>query len=178
LHFAPNTAFGSTYTREIAFTDDDWRRRLNKPIAKTFVAVRLHDRRILSATSLFGPMPTSEPLSNPSAVTTTASDDGRLEGKDTPLYFQLTGVYTRAEARGQGLAQAVAKTAIERAGDEARRQGREYKLAIDVYASNTAAIAFYKKCGFVAGGPRPVDSDTDPSRPELLMYYHHGSSPL
>lgn len=128
-------------------------------------------------------MPTAEPVSNPNAVTTTTTittttaNDVGLEGNKedgaAPLYFQLTGVYTRAEARGQGLARAVANAAIERAMEEARRQGREYQLAVDVYASNTAAIVFYEKCGFVAGGSRPVDADSDPSRPELLMYYYH-----
>ncbi|KAK7923172.1 hypothetical protein PG985_007243 [Apiospora marii] len=50
-------AFGSTYAREAAFPDETWLERLSDPRIKMFVVVRRHDRRILSAVSLIGPMP-------------------------------------------------------------------------------------------------------------------------
>ncbi|KAK6072514.1 GNAT family [Seiridium cupressi] len=162
-------AFGSTYAKEVAFKDEDWGRRLRNPVAKTFVVVRLCDRRILAATTLFGPMPNAELLSNPNLASATAGAHGETDV--TPLLYQLTGVYTRAEARGQGLGQAVVKVATECTYEEARGRGRDCKLMVDVYATNTVAIAFYETCGFAIHGPRPVDSDSDDSRPELLMQY-------
>ncbi|KAI0125763.1 acyl-CoA N-acyltransferase [Xylariales sp. AK1849] len=166
-------AFGSTHARELAFTDQDWHNRLSNPIAKTFVVVRLHDRRILSAASLFGPMPQSGLLSNPNQITARATDVQSNNNDETTLHFQLTGVYTRAEARGQGLAQAVVKVALERALGETQRHGKECTIGVVVYVTNTAAISFYEKCGFAGSGPRLGDSDSDSSRPELLLHYRH-----
>ncbi|KAH6660560.1 hypothetical protein BKA67DRAFT_548434 [Truncatella angustata] len=163
-------AFGSTYAREVAFTDEDWRKRLSNPIGKTFVVVQLPDRRILAATSLWGPMPNSEPLSNPN-VATAVTNPQTLENTETPLTYHLTGVYTRAEARGRGFGQAVVKIAVDSAHNEARRLGRECRLGVEVYATNTVAISFYEKCGFVTTGPRPADEDTEAARQELLMHY-------
>jgi GNAT superfamily N-acetyltransferase len=172
-----DAAFGSTFAREAAYTDHDWHRRLHNPIIKTFVAVRLHDRRVLSATSLIGPMPHPEPVANPSEVTAPVGAAQRGTA-DVNLHFQLTGVYTRAEARGQGLALAAATAAVEHAHGEALRAGRECRLGVDVYATNTAAISFYERCGFVVEGPRAADADAEPSRPELLMFYNSHSYPV
>lgn len=54
LKTAPNS-FGSTYEREVAFTDDVWYNRLANPIATTFIAVR-SDRVICKLTAM-GPLP-------------------------------------------------------------------------------------------------------------------------
>lgn len=161
-------AFGSTYTNEVARVDGDWRRRLYNPIAKTFVAVRPRDRRIFASTSLFGPMPNSEVVSNPNIVSPTTSSSREASA---PLLFKLTGVYTCAEARGQGLGQAIVKVAVARAFSEARQRNEECRVEVDVYARNTAAISFYEKCGFRINGPRPDDTDPEDALSELIMYY-------
>lgn len=48
-------SFGSSYEREIAFTDDVWLSRLTNPNAATFVAIQAG--RILSALTILGPLP-------------------------------------------------------------------------------------------------------------------------
>lgn len=157
------------------FADEDWYRRLHKPIAKTFVAVRISDRRILAATTVFGPMPGAEIVSNPAAADDeeqrNATNDDNDDGDRPPLLYQFTGVYTRAEVRRQGLGRALSRAAAEYAHADARRRGARCRLGLDVYTANTAAIAFYQSCGFVVGGARAVDADTDHARPEVVMYY-------
>ena len=54
LKTAPG-AFGSTYEREIAFTNDDWYNRLANPIATTFIAVQ-SNQTVCSLTTM-GPLP-------------------------------------------------------------------------------------------------------------------------
>ncbi|KAI4602661.1 hypothetical protein KJ359_007879 [Pestalotiopsis sp. 9143b] len=171
-------AFGSTYEREAASGDEYWHRRLYNPLARTFVAVRLRDRRVLSATTVYGPMPHNEVVPNPgiaadAAISTTATANDTQGDPDdhVPLVYQLTGVYTRAEFRGRGLGKALSRAAAEYAHADALRRGARCRLGLDVYAANTAAVAFYQKCGFAVGGPRPVDEDSDEARPELVMYY-------
>jgi GNAT superfamily N-acetyltransferase len=168
------TAFGSTYVREAAFQDEDWRRRLYNPIAKTFVAVRTRDRRVLAATTVYGPMPGEEIVSNPnlSTGTTTPAEADTVGGDGAPLIDQLTGVYTRAEARGRGIGKAVVEVAVAYAlAEMRRRQTSACKLGVDVYAANKPAISFYEKCGFAVSGPRPIDADSETARPELIMHY-------
>lgn len=174
-----NIAFGSTYEREVAAGDEYWHRRLNNPLAKTFVAVRLRDRRFLSATTVYGPMPHNDVVPNPgmaaeTAISATATTNSAQGDPDdhVSLVYQLTGVYTRAEDRGHGLGKALSRAAAEYAHADAQRRGARCRLGLDVYAANTAAVSFYQKCGFAVSGPRPVDEDSDDSRPELVMYYH------
>ncbi|KAK8042035.1 hypothetical protein PG993_006558 [Apiospora rasikravindrae] len=198
-------AFGSTYAREAAFPDENWLQRLSNPRIKTFVAVRRHDRHILSAVSLIGPMPhAGQTVSNPtqallsqtapsghgSSTTSTGrkeSGEGREKeeieegehrhGDDdngvTPfLLYQNTGVYTRPEARGKGLGLKLMATAVECARQEARRGKQPCQLGVEVYKTNQAAIAFYRKCGFEVRGTKvPEKSKDDENRPEFCMYY-------
>ena len=172
------TAFGSTYTREINFTEEDWLSRINNPQVKTFVAVHSNDRiRVLSATSLNGPLPNPDPASNPFQACTEmtgASDQHRIHVEASPLSFQISGVYTAPEARGKGIAKAVVKTTVEEAIKYAKRQMRQLDLNVVVYASNHAAIAFYKTCGFVADpkGPRKsFNAHKNCYEVELCMHY-------
>ncbi|KAK8090086.1 hypothetical protein PG997_005047 [Apiospora hydei] len=90
-------AFGSTYAREAAFPDETWLQRLSNPRIKTFVAVRRHDRRILSAVSLVGPMPhAGQTVSNPTQAllsqtapsghgSSSTTSDGRKESGEAKL---------------------------------------------------------------------------------------------
>ncbi|OTA52832.1 hypothetical protein K449DRAFT_390680 [Hypoxylon sp. EC38] len=170
-------AFGSTYTREIDFIEEDWLSRINNNLVKTFVAVPSNDRRVLSTTSLIGPLPNRDPESNPfQACTemTSASDQHHNHVEASPLSFQLSGVYTTPEARGKGMAKAVVNTAVEEAVMYARQQNRKLNLSVVVYASNHAAIAFYQSCSFVtdAEGPRTFfNSHKNCYEVELCMHY-------
>ncbi|KAK8048559.1 hypothetical protein PG994_010289 [Apiospora phragmitis] len=141
-------------------------------------------RRILSAVSLVGPMPhAGQTVSNPTQALlsqTAPSDDGttttsngrkesgeeKQEGgegeddrhdddnNDASLLYQSMGVYTRPEARGKGLGLTLMATAVECARQEARRNKQPCQLGVEVYKTNLAAIAFYRRCGFEARGPR------------------------
>ncbi|XDG10455.1 hypothetical protein ABKA04_010070 [Annulohypoxylon sp. FPYF3050] len=173
-------AFGSTYDREINFTNDDWLSRIKNPLVKTFVAVQPHEGRVLSATSLIGPLPNPDPLSNPLQVSTEMRDGGDQHhnhgnAQVSPLSFQISGVYTMPEARGQGFARELIKTASEQAINSAKGQDKRLSLSVVVYASNSAAISFYKSCGFVVdeGGPRSsFNPHKNSSSEELVMHYH------
>ncbi|KAI1373623.1 hypothetical protein F4677DRAFT_212783 [Hypoxylon crocopeplum] len=174
-------AFGSTYDREICFTDDDWLSRIKSPLAKTFVAVFPPDEKVLSATSLIGPLPNADPASNPFQVGSEMGDGGdqhRDHEEASPVSFQISGVYTAPEARGQGVAKAVVKAAAEQAAKYAKQRGKQLALSVVVYASNTAAIAFYETCSFVVStkGPRESFNPHKNSRAdELCMHYHQVS---
>ncbi|KAH8675860.1 hypothetical protein BX600DRAFT_508061 [Xylariales sp. PMI_506] len=198
-----NIAFGSTYAREVEFTEEDWRKRLSSPLAKTFVVVRLADSRILSAVTITGLMdlvldPTSGQgqglRSSPSSAAGASSSYYYYSSSLTlpslspsplpspsPLRFRVNGVYTRAEARGRRLGVAVMNAALQSAEDEAQRQGRGCNVDVDVFATNLVARAFYEKCGFVLGGPRPkvlaaATTTVEESLPEILSYRYESTA--
>ena len=54
LQTAPEM-FGSTYEREVAFTDDMWLDRLKNPLATTFLAVQAD--RVIGTITTVGPLP-------------------------------------------------------------------------------------------------------------------------
>ncbi|KAI1807670.1 hypothetical protein F4811DRAFT_549743 [Daldinia bambusicola] len=172
-------AFGSTYDREIRFTDHDWLSRIHNPLVKTFVAVRLHDKKVLSATSLIGPMSTPGTASNPFQASSEMGDVGdhhRNHGRGEASFasFQVTGVYTLPEARRQGLAKTLAKTAIGEAVAYAEQHGKRLELSLIVYTSNSGAISFYESCGFVVSPEGPRESfnpDKNASADEICMHY-------
>ncbi|KAI1137033.1 hypothetical protein F5Y05DRAFT_389948 [Hypoxylon sp. FL0543] len=170
-------AFGSTYAREINFAEEDWLSCINNLLVKTFVAVHSNDRRVLSATSLIGPLPNPGPASNPFQACTEmtgASDQHHNHVEASPLPFQISGVYTAPGARGKGIAKALAKAVVEEATNYAKDQDRMLDLSVIVYASNHVAITFYESCGFVAdpGGPRTsFNPHKGRSEVELCMQY-------
>ncbi|KAI1770905.1 hypothetical protein F4818DRAFT_225197 [Hypoxylon cercidicola] len=131
-------AFGSTYEREINFTDTVWLGRIKNPLAKAFVAVCPGDKRVLSATSLIGPLSNADPVSNPSQASAEMRDGGDqpyVHGEASPASFPIAGVYTIPEARGRGAAKALVKAATEQAIDEPDQQGKQLVLSVVVYSS-------------------------------------------
>ena len=60
------------------------------------------------------------------------------------------GMLVDAAWRGRGVGSALVQAAI----DWARGEGL-HKLCLEVFPTNTAAIALYRKCGFVEEGLRP-----------------------
>ncbi|KAF3059405.1 putative acetyltransferase protein [Daldinia childiae] len=170
--------FGSTYNREINFSNVDWLSRINNPLVKTFVAVRLHDRKVLSATSLIGPMPNPDPASNPFQVSSEMRDGSdhhcQNHGEASSVYFQISGVYTLPEARRQGLAKILAETAIEEALAYSKQHGKRLELSLVVYTSNGDAISFYESCGFVTsaeGARKSFNPHKNASADEICMHY-------
>ncbi|KAI0489519.1 hypothetical protein F4859DRAFT_154255 [Xylaria cf. heliscus] len=174
-------AFGSTFAREVALDDAAWLGRIRNPLVTTFVAVEPDKDRVVASTSLIGPLPNANPASNPHQVSeavaqsNAAANDSKHPADGESLCFQVSGVYTIPEARGQGLAKSLIKAATEEACNQARgQQGRPLVLSVVVYAANKAAISVYERCGFARGAEEPklvFNALKKASQRELNMYY-------
>lgn len=177
------------------FDDETWLGRFKNPLATTFVAVQSDDNRVVASTSLIGPLPNASPASNPYQIVSeavpqsTASNADNHDDDDNnnkhesnasrePLYFQMSAVYTSPEARNQGLAKSLIKAATHDAQRRARGQGRPLILSVVVYATNSAAISVYERCGFAkgTGGPKLVFNPHKISSDEELDMYFQGMS--
>jgi GNAT superfamily N-acetyltransferase len=122
-------AFGSTLTREAAFTDDAWQERARRGASGaegvTFVA-ELEGQWVGIATGL--------------PIDPDAPDDPR------PV---LVGMFVGHEARGRGVGAALVDAVV----GWARERGAE-GLCLWVTATNASAIALYARCGFRTSGAR------------------------
>jgi GNAT superfamily N-acetyltransferase len=144
LSRAPD-AFASSYAREAAFTEQDWRGRLS-------------DRTV----TLFGYTATAA-LADPADPAAVAAPAGLagvvIEGGDA----DLVSMYVRPAARGTGVAAAL----IDVAAGWARDRGHA-ALFLWVTESNLAAVRLYQRVGFSPTGERqPLPSN--PSLTELRM---------
>jgi ribosomal protein S18 acetylase RimI-like enzyme len=74
---------------------------------------------------------------------------GMLHVQVSPHGFGEIGMLVDRDWRGRGVGSALIQAAI----GLAREQGL-HKLSLEVFAHNTAAIALYRKCGFVEEGRR------------------------
>ncbi|KAI0025347.1 hypothetical protein F4780DRAFT_323804 [Xylariomycetidae sp. FL0641] len=186
-------AFGSTYLREAAFSDEVWLSRARNPLTRTLVAVSRS--RILGATTLVGPLPaTATTVSDPQqavvvrpqppTTTTTTADETSTGSSSSSSRFQLAGVYVRGDARGRGLGAALVRRAVAEAEAEAQRQTQtqakkettRLHLSVVVYARNEAAIRMYERGGFVRDATRravfnPLKNE---SADELCLVYNAG----
>ncbi|REF37074.1 GNAT family N-acetyltransferase [Thermasporomyces composti] len=123
-------AFGSTYARESAFTEADWRRRLSAGGA-TFLAYRDDD------------------------PATAVGISGGFFEESTPDTAELVSMWVRPEARGSGVADALVRAVLDWA--VARGAARVH---LWVTATNERARRFYERLGFVPTDERqPLPSD-------------------
>ncbi|KUJ20547.1 uncharacterized protein LY89DRAFT_640184 [Mollisia scopiformis] len=162
LKTAPE-AFGSTYAREIAFTDEDWYNRLANPVATTCIAVQ--SNQIVCSLVGIGPLPCTPEESSPTKNPWELSKD---PGATAQLHFRINGMFTLPEARGQGIAKALIERFFEHGKEEANKVGKNFVCSIVVDADNTPAKNLYEKCGFVS-----LIQETYPesSRVAILMKY-------
>ncbi|KAE8453763.1 hypothetical protein EG329_009274 [Mollisiaceae sp. DMI_Dod_QoI] len=169
LKTAPG-AFGSTYEREIAFTDDIWYDRLANPIANTFFAMQ-SDRVVCMLTAM-GPLACTPEEFTPS------TDPWTFLNKDPAAtvqsHFRVNGMFTLPEARGQGVAKALMERFFKYGAVEAAKVGKEFVSSIVVDADNPPARNLYEKCGFVALSEEPFGPGG--SRIAVLMKYDPNSS--
>lgn len=123
------TAFGSTLEREQAFTEDDWRARL--------------DGALLTVGASAGP-----------AVLVLAKGQPVAMGggyRDLPGWLHVVAMWTDPAWRGHGAARLVIGTL------EGWAAPRGLRLHLDVTVGNDAARRLYEQCGFTATGEtRPL----------------------
>jgi GNAT superfamily N-acetyltransferase len=157
LSEAPSV-FGSSYAREVAFTERDWRGRLTGRSA-TFFGYPGPAPAASSAVpaSLDGPpLPDeSAPRGDPAGLAgVVIIEDGSAD---------LVSMYVRSSARGQGIGEALIGAAIAWAGSHGHRA-----LFLWVTESNAPARLLYERHGFTPTGERqPLPSD--PTIPEIRM---------
>ncbi|PMD48491.1 acyl-CoA N-acyltransferase [Hyaloscypha variabilis F] len=137
-------SFGSTYAREIAFTEDTWYKRLANPQVTTFLAFQ--EGQVVCTVSIAGPLPCTPEESSPSKDPWTILS-GNPEAT-TQSHWRIIGMFTRPAARGQGIAKAIIAKALQHAMGEAANAGKNFVATIAVEHDNPAAVGLYKKCGF------------------------------
>ncbi|MGN6578020.1 MAG: GNAT family N-acetyltransferase [Nocardioides sp.] len=125
-------AFGSTYAREAAFTDDDWRDRARGA----------------------APGPGLEVQARGPAVLAWAGDRPVGMGggfSDLPGWLHIVAMWTDPAWRGRGVGEAVVGFLVEWAA------GRGLRVHLDVETGNAGARRLYERCGFVGTGEtRPL----------------------
>jgi ribosomal protein S18 acetylase RimI-like enzyme len=138
-------AFGSTYAREAAFTEERWRGRISERSVTFFAHAD-------SANP--GPPRTVPADPGPAGLAGVYVEDGAAE---------LVSMWVRPSARGLGVGEAL----VEAAAAWAKARGFGV-LSLWVTASNAPAVRLYERCGFSrTGESQPLPSD--PAQPEIRM---------
>jgi hypothetical protein len=134
--------FGSTYSREVEFTDDIWLGRLTNPVATTFVAVQ--SDRFASTLTVMGPLTYS-----PEELSPSANPWEVIEGMpQSPSHYRLGGMFTLPETRGHGIAKALIAKAVEHMSAQSKASRKEFVASLAVGKENDPARSLYEKCGF------------------------------
>jgi ribosomal protein S18 acetylase RimI-like enzyme len=142
LREAPS-AFGSTYAREAAFTEERWRARFS-PRSVTYLAY-LADAADRAE---------SADRAEPAGIAGVLEEDGATD---------LVSMWVRPSARGRRAGDAL----VAACAGWARARGHD-ELFLWVTESNASARRLYERCGFSATGERqPLPSD--PSLIEIRM---------
>ena len=143
-------AFGSTYAREAAFTEERWRGRINER-SVTFFAQEEPDNAAPADPS---PASTGPASTGPAGLAGVYVEDGAAD---------LVSMWVRPAARGLGVGEALVEAAA--AWAKAHDFG---SLFLWVTESNAPARRLYERCGFtLTGESQPLPSD--PTLPEIRM---------
>lgn len=121
--------------------DEFWRNRVLNPSAKTYVAVDLADRSILSSVTMVRDVPVPPELRTHLA-NGTAHDEGDM------MHWAVNGVYTAPRARRRGIAREVMTEAIKGTRDISSSEERPCLITVLVKNDNASARALYEKLGF------------------------------
>ena len=139
-------AFGSTYAREAAFTEEQWVDRIaGRPATFFGYADRGHQANPLAPASTAG---------EPDGLAGVYVEDGDAD---------LVSLWVRPAARGLGVGQVLVRAAALWAGERGFPA-----LQLWVTEANGPARRLYERCGFTPTGERqPLPSD--PAQPEIRM---------
>jgi ribosomal protein S18 acetylase RimI-like enzyme len=144
------SAFGSSYAREVAFTEEQWRGRISER-SVTFFAREEPAGTVPASTVLAGTVPAG---AGPAGLAGVYVEDGAAN---------LVSMWVRPSARGLGAGKALVEAAA--AWAKANDFGA---LFLWVTESNTSARRLYEGCGFTPTGKRqPLPSD--PALTEIAM---------
>jgi ribosomal protein S18 acetylase RimI-like enzyme len=125
------SAFGSTYAREVLFSDEDWQRR----------AAQFHGERAIGFLAFDG--------DDPSGIVAAF-----LEEKD-PAEAHLISMWVAPTHRRRGIGRLLVNVVIEWAQSKAAQT-----LHLMVTSSNDLAVRFYERLGFVkTGKTKPYPND-------------------
>ncbi|KIM81080.1 hypothetical protein PILCRDRAFT_821921 [Piloderma croceum F 1598] len=134
--------FGSTYEREIAFTEDQWRQRLDGHNKVTFVATisDSNDEPWVATMSIVAP---SEIIFDYLAPVRNTD-----VGKDSDIYVMF-GMWVRPEHRRRGLGKRLIEEGLEWIRKDNVKDGKVPKvLVLQLKEENVAGWALYGKMGF------------------------------
>ncbi len=147
-------AFGSTYAREAAFTEERWRARIGERSVTFFAQEDSAGTVPADAGAGTAPASTAPASTAPAGLAGVYVEDGAAE---------LVSMWVRPSARGRGVGEAL----VEAAAAWARGHGFG-ALFLWVTESNAPAVRLYERCGFSpTGGSQPLPSD--PAQPEIRM---------
>lgn len=153
--------FGSTYEREVQFTDDIWRSRVLQPSAKTIVATETGETGdILSSITIVRDLPVE------SLVQERLGFDRDDPSTKPTLHWTVNGVYTAPQARRKGVMRALISKALEFGFDVALSEGRSCLVTVLAMKDNTAAIKLYEQAGFKLVHDSKVEKDAV----QLILY--------
>lgn len=161
-------AFGSTYSREVQFTDDIWLSRLLNPLSKTLVSVespaktaKLADQKWLGTATVLGPKVLSETKTLWTVYTRDNSNDPPdwPAVKDRNAIYMISGVFVHPGFRQQGRGTRLIQTIVSAATEEATRAGASrVTVLLEITSENQAVDRLYQRAGFSAvergGGSR------------------------
>lgn len=144
-------AFGSTYAREVSFTQAQWRARIHER-SVTFFALAGQSGPGAPAGS--GTDPSKPGAGEPAGLAGVHVEDGAAD---------LVSMWVRPACRGHGVGEAL----VAASASWAKAHGHD-SLFLWVTESNTPARRLYARCGFTPTGERqPLPSDA--SLPEIRL---------
>jgi GNAT superfamily N-acetyltransferase len=158
-------AFGSTYAREIQFTDEIWLSRLLNPLSRTLVSVDvkppltepvdLTRHEWLGTATILGPKVLSK--TKGSSVWTTYTRDNSNDPPDWPAVkdsnaiYMIAGVFVHPSRRRQGRGKRLIQAVVSAATEEAKRAGASrVTILLEIESENQAPDRLYESAGFWA----------------------------
>ena len=158
-------AFGSTYAREAAFTEGNWRGRIGGPSVTFFAFAEPDDAApagaVLADTGPADTGPADTVLADTVLANTRPAGLAGVYVKDGAA--DLVSMWVRPSARRLGAGEAL----VEAAASWAKARGFG-SLSLWVTESNAPARRLYERCGFSPTGEgQPLPSD--PALPEIRM---------
>jgi ribosomal protein S18 acetylase RimI-like enzyme len=138
-------AFGSTYERELAFGEDDWRARA-------------------AGAAQDGPLRPGDP--GPAVLALAGEEPIGLGAGycDLPGWLHVVAMWTAPAWRGRHVGERVVRLLAGWAAE------RGLRLHLDVETTNVAARRLYERCGFIATGQtRPLREGSERSAERMVL---------